>query len=125
MESRPVWAALVLLALGCWARRSRRAVAAGNWPAAFALTGLTACLVSPITWVHHLVWLLPSFAVLVRAGHPRVAGALYAVPCTSVVWLWFARSAAGPPTRRGPARGRAGWAGRRRTPDGRGAPRPR
>ncbi|MFF8322375.1 glycosyltransferase 87 family protein [Streptomyces bobili] len=89
VESRPVWAALVLLVLGCWAWRSRRAVAAGNWPAAFALTGLTACLVSPITWVHHLVWLLPSFAVLVRAGHPRVAGALYAVLCTSVVWLWF------------------------------------
>ncbi|MEU9666351.1 glycosyltransferase family 87 protein [Streptomyces bobili] len=89
VESRPVWAALVLLVLCCWAWRSRRAAAAGNWPAAFALTGLTACLVSPITWVHHLVWLLPSFAVLVRAGHPRVAGALYAVLCTSVVWLWF------------------------------------
>ncbi|MBK3639007.1 hypothetical protein JHN52_40555, partial [Streptomyces sp. MBT97] len=57
--------------------------------AAFALTGLTACLVSPVTWVHHLVWLLPSFAVLIRAGRPRVAGALYAVLCTSVVWLWF------------------------------------
>ncbi|MFE7648093.1 glycosyltransferase 87 family protein [Streptomyces phaeoluteigriseus] len=89
VESRPVWGALVLLVLCCWAWRSRRAVAARNWPAAFALTGLTACLVSPITWVHHLVWLLPSFAVLVRAGHPRVAGALYAVLCSSVVWLWF------------------------------------
>ncbi|MEV2214112.1 glycosyltransferase 87 family protein [Streptomyces sp. NPDC050997] len=86
---RAVWAAAVLLVLCVWASRSRRAVAAGEWPTAFALTGLTACLVSPITWVHHLVWLLPSFVVLVRAGHPRVAGALYAVLCTSVVWLWF------------------------------------
>lgn len=85
---RAVWAASVLLVLCVWAIRSRQAVAAGEWPTAFALTGLTACLVSPITWVHHLVWLLPSFAVLVRAGHPRVAGALYAVLCTSVVWLW-------------------------------------
>nr|WP_328484766.1 MULTISPECIES: glycosyltransferase family 87 protein [unclassified Streptomyces] len=39
--------------------------------------------------VHHLVWLLPSFELLVRAGRPRLAGALYAVLCTSVVWLWF------------------------------------
>ncbi|MEU1480288.1 glycosyltransferase 87 family protein [Streptomyces sp. NPDC005760] len=86
---RAVWAVAVLLTLGVWAVRARRAAAAGDWAAAFALTGLTACLVSPITWVHHLVWLLPSFAVLVRGGHPRIAGALYAVMCTSVVWLWF------------------------------------
>ncbi len=59
-------------------------------PAEFALTGLTACLVSPVTWVHHLVWLLPSFAVLLR--HRRLlplTAALYAVLCSSVVWLWF------------------------------------
>lgn len=87
--SREVWAAAVLLVLGAWVWRARRAVAVGDWQAAFALTGLTACLVSPITWVHHLVWLLPSFAVLLRAGHPRVTGALYAVMCSSVVWLWF------------------------------------
>ncbi|MDH6622683.1 alpha-1,2-mannosyltransferase [Streptomyces sp. LBL] len=86
---RAAWAAAVLLVLCVWANRARRAVAAGEWVTAFALTGLTACLVSPVTWVHHLVWLLPSFAVLVRAGRPRVAGALYAVLCTSVVWLWF------------------------------------
>lgn len=86
---RAVWAAVVLLVLGVWALRARRAVAAGDWWAAFALTGLAACLVSPITWVHHLVWLLPSFAVLIRTGHARIAGALYAVLCTSVVWLWF------------------------------------
>ncbi|MEU7721388.1 glycosyltransferase 87 family protein [Streptomyces tibetensis] len=86
---RTVWAVAVLPVLGVWVLRTRRAVAARNWTAAFALTGLAACLVSPITWVHHLVWLLPSFAVLVRAGRPRIAGALYAVLCTSVVWLWF------------------------------------
>ncbi|MER5833071.1 glycosyltransferase 87 family protein [Streptomyces sp. NPDC002130] len=86
---RTLWAVVVLMVLGVWVLRARRAVAAGDWTAAFALTGLAACLVSPITWVHHLVWLLPSFAVLVRAGRPRIAGALYAVLCTSVVWLWF------------------------------------
>ncbi|WP_037731182.1 glycosyltransferase 87 family protein [Streptomyces roseochromogenus] len=86
---RPLWATAVLLTLCVWAWRTRGAVQAGDWTAAFALTGAAACLVSPITWVHHLVWLLPSFAVLLRTGHPRIAGALYAVLCTSVVWLWF------------------------------------
>ncbi|POX47380.1 hypothetical protein C3489_29680 [Streptomyces sp. Ru71] len=85
---RALWAVTVLAALGVWAWRTRRAAAAGDRQAAFALTGLAACLVSPVTWVHHLVWLLPSFAVLLRAGHARVAGVLYAVLCTSVVWLW-------------------------------------
>ncbi|MGW3115938.1 glycosyltransferase 87 family protein [Streptomyces sp. NPDC001107] len=88
-SDRRVWGLAVLVVLGIWTWRTLQAVAAADWPAAFALTGLTACLVSPITWVHHLVWLLPSFAVLVRAGQLRVAGALYAVLCTSVVWLWF------------------------------------
>ncbi|WP_334594849.1 glycosyltransferase 87 family protein [Streptomyces sp. B21-083] len=87
--SRAVWLVVVAAVLGVWAWRARRAAVVGDWWGAFALTGLTACLVSPITWVHHLVWLLPSFAVLVRTGHARVAGALYAVLCTSVVWLWF------------------------------------
>ncbi|MFD0313195.1 glycosyltransferase 87 family protein [Streptomyces flavalbus] len=86
--SRALWAVAVLGVLAGWAWRARRAAAAGDWQGAFALTGLTACLVSPVTWVHHLVWLLPSFAVLLRAGRVRVAGALYAVLCTSVVWLW-------------------------------------
>ncbi|SED86407.1 glycosyltransferase 87 family protein [Streptomyces sp. Ag109_O5-10] len=86
---KPLWAILVLLTLAVWAWRTRKAVAAGDWTAAFALTGLAACLVSPITWVHHLVWVLPSFVLLARAGHPRIAGTLYAVMCTSVVWLWF------------------------------------
>ncbi|MFG3201122.1 glycosyltransferase family 87 protein [Streptomyces sp. NPDC048192] len=86
---RPLWATAVLLTLCVWAWRARRAVRAGDPTAALALTGAAACLVSPITWVHHLVWLLPSFAVLLRAGRPRIAGALFGVLCTSVVWLWF------------------------------------
>lgn len=87
--SRALWAALALLVLAVWARRTSRALAEEDWAGAFALTGLTACLVSPITWVHHLVWLLPSFAVLLRRRRPRTAAALYAVLCSSVVWLWF------------------------------------
>ncbi|MFE2516610.1 glycosyltransferase 87 family protein [Streptomyces mirabilis] len=87
--SRAVWAATALLFLCVWARRTSRALADEDWTAAFALTGLAACLLSPITWVHHLVWLLPSFAVLLHRHRARVAAALYAVLCSSVVWLWF------------------------------------
>lgn len=86
VDSKAVWALVVLAVLAVWAWRVRRA---GDWATAFALTGLTACLVSPVTWVHHLVWTLPAFAALVRAGHARVAAAAYAVMCTSVVWIWF------------------------------------
>ncbi|MET8244333.1 glycosyltransferase 87 family protein [Streptomyces sp. NPDC005202] len=86
---RPAWVLAVVAVLAVWAWRARRAVSAGDWSAAFALTGAAACLVSPITWVHHLVWLLPSLAVLLRAGRLRVAAAVYAVLCSSVVWLWL------------------------------------
>ncbi|MGQ4386228.1 glycosyltransferase 87 family protein [Streptomyces sp. SAS_270] len=87
--SRAVWAVAALAVLCVWAWRAHRAVAADDWMAAFALTGLAACLVSPITWVHHLVWLLPSFAVLLHRHRPWTAAVLYAVLCSSVVWLWF------------------------------------
>ncbi|MGW5124217.1 glycosyltransferase 87 family protein [Streptomyces sp. NPDC004069] len=87
--SRAAWALAVVLVLAVWAWRTRRALRADDWRAAFALTGLVSCLISPITWVHHLVWLLPSFAVLVHARRLRTAAVLYGLLCTSVVWLWF------------------------------------
>ncbi|MFE9644547.1 glycosyltransferase 87 family protein [Streptomyces sp. NPDC006365] len=92
--SRIAWALVALVVLGVWAWRAHRAIAAGDLMGAFALTGLVACLVSPITWVHHLVWLLPSFAILVEEGLWRrrllwAAGVSYVLLCSSVVWLWF------------------------------------
>lgn len=98
--SRLVWAVGVIVLLCVWAWRARRAVAAGDEMAGFALTGLTACLISPVTWVHHLVWLFPALAVLMDAGlrhgkdDPRRrrllrwAVAIYVILCSSVVWLW-------------------------------------
>jgi alpha-1,2-mannosyltransferase len=87
--NRAAWATAALVVLCVWVWRTSRALAGEDWTAAFALTGLAACLVSPITWVHHLVWLLPSFAVLLHRRRVRVAAALYVVLCSSVVWLWF------------------------------------
>ncbi|MEE1798527.1 glycosyltransferase 87 family protein [Streptomyces sp. JV176] len=96
--SRALWAACVLVVLAVWAYRARAAVRAGDDRAGFALTGLAACLVSPVTWVHHLVWLIPALIVLADAAsagpdggrrvRPGVCVALYVVLCSSVVWLW-------------------------------------
>jgi alpha-1,2-mannosyltransferase len=73
-----LWPLLVLAVLGVWALRVHRAPDALT---AFALTGAAACLISPVTWVHHLVWLLPALA-LARSAFA------YVVLCSSVVWLW-------------------------------------
>ncbi|MEU7381906.1 MULTISPECIES: glycosyltransferase 87 family protein [unclassified Streptomyces] len=87
--SRAAWALAVLVVLAVWAWRTRQALRMDDWRAAFALTGLVPCLISPITWVHHLVWLLPSFAVLAHARRLWIAAVLYGLLCSSVVWLWF------------------------------------
>lgn len=95
-----VWLAVVLAVLVVWAVRVRRAARADDQLAGFALTGIVGCLVSPITWVHHLVWLLPALAVLGNAalsagpgGRRRRLGTATAVAyvllCSSVVWLWW------------------------------------
>ncbi|MGX4691388.1 glycosyltransferase 87 family protein [Streptomyces sp. JNUCC 63] len=51
------------------------------------LTGLTALLVSPISWSHHWVWCVPLIAVLLAEGH-RLWAALTAVLFTArTMWL--------------------------------------
>jgi alpha-1,2-mannosyltransferase len=67
----PVWVALVLVVLGVGFRRVARAQRDGDVLAALAITGLMGCLVSPISWFHHFVWVLPALAVLVDDGRNR------------------------------------------------------
>jgi alpha-1,2-mannosyltransferase len=95
-----LWLALALTATAVWAYRVRAAVAAGDEMTGFALTGAAACLLSPITWVHHMVWLLPG--ILVLAGHAYAPGvstrrrrlllwsaaAAYGLLCSRVVFLF-------------------------------------
>ncbi|MEN3304847.1 MAG: alpha,2-mannosyltransferase [Micromonosporaceae bacterium] len=91
-----LWAVLVLATLAVWVWRARRAGRAGDLLGGVALTGVAGSLVSPITWVHHLVWLLPALLLLVAQGlgargRRRVAllafaTALYALLCSEVVW---------------------------------------
>ena len=66
--------AAVLGVVGLWVA----AVLAGrnDWLAAAAVTGTTGLLVSPISWTHHWVWILPALVVLVRGGvRTRIAAA--------------------------------------------------
>ncbi|MGP3980838.1 glycosyltransferase 87 family protein [Streptomyces sp. KR80] len=93
--SRTAWLLAVLAVLAVWVYRARGAAARGDEWTGFALTGLAACLVSPITWVHHLVWAVPSLVVLADAALRRGrrdllvwSAAGYLVLCSSVVWLW-------------------------------------
>jgi alpha-1,2-mannosyltransferase len=61
--------------LGLW--RAVRVYRRGDDLTAVTLVGLTACLVSPISWVHHLYWVVPAVVLLadVAAGTP-VLGAV-------------------------------------------------
>jgi alpha-1,2-mannosyltransferase len=95
--SKLLWLVLVVGVLVIWVWRSRKAAAAGDEFAGLALTGVVSCLVSPVTWVHHLVWLVPALVVMVDRGRwwpPGrlwLAGGLYALLCSRVVWLYEKR----------------------------------
>jgi alpha-1,2-mannosyltransferase len=79
-----------------WAVRVRRAAAAGDEMTGFALTGIVGCLVSPITWIHHLVWVGPALLLLLDnalVATPRRRKQLlafmifsYVVLCSRFVW---------------------------------------
>jgi alpha-1,2-mannosyltransferase len=96
--SRPLWLALALVAFAVWVWRVRRARALGDEVGGFALTAIAGCLLSPITWVHHLVWVLPAVVLLfdhgldparpVRQRRWLLAFAIgvYVLLCSRLVW---------------------------------------
>ena len=73
--SRALWAVLAVVVLAVALTRAARAVRSGDELAGIALIGLAACLVSPISWTHHFVWLIPACVVLLDlAAGRRPAG---------------------------------------------------
>ena len=94
--STVLWLALVAAALVAWAWRVRRAVAVGDEMTGFALTGILGCLISPVTWVHHLVWVGPAVLLLLdnallargrrRGGLLAFAIFSYLLLCSRLVW---------------------------------------
>jgi alpha-1,2-mannosyltransferase len=72
-------ASVAAAALGLWAARTCHRL--GREPEAWLITGITAELVSPVSWIHHWIWLAP--AILLCATRARslrqraaVAGAI-------------------------------------------------
>jgi alpha-1,2-mannosyltransferase len=61
-----LWTLLVLVSIAFWVYAVRRA--GDDLLAGFALTGILGCLISPVTWVHHLVFLIPALVWLVQAA---------------------------------------------------------
>ncbi|MEV0398144.1 glycosyltransferase 87 family protein [Polymorphospora rubra] len=73
--NRVLWIVLVLAVTGFGLWRAARAVSAGVDPiAGLTLAGLVGALISPITWSHHLFWLVPAMIVLVDAALPVPGG---------------------------------------------------
>lgn len=74
--------AAVVAVIGLW--RARTASRRGDEVAAVAFVGLTAVLVSPVSWIHHLVWLPLVLGVLLDTGRPRWRWA-----AAIAVWVFF------------------------------------
>src|SRR5207249_3042845 len=89
--------AAVVAVIGLW--RARAASGRGDEVAAVALVGLTAVLVSPVSWIHHLVWLPLVIGVLLGTGrHWRqwvVATAVWVFFVVRVPWLGSHAAASG------------------------------
>jgi alpha-1,2-mannosyltransferase len=94
--STALWLLGVAAVATLWFFRVRRAVAAGDEMTGFALTGILGCLMSPITWIHHLVWVGPAIVLLLdsalRSQGRRRRALLafmivsYALLCSRIVW---------------------------------------
>ncbi|OLB65100.1 MAG: hypothetical protein AUI10_08410 [Actinobacteria bacterium 13_2_20CM_2_72_6] len=94
--SNVLWAGLVLVVLAVWAARVLRTARTGDDLAGIALTGIVGCLVSPVTWVHHMVWTLPALLLLfdrglaaggrLRRARLGLGGALFALLSSRLIW---------------------------------------
>jgi alpha-1,2-mannosyltransferase len=89
--SKLLWALGVLAVLAVWFVRARRAAASGDEMLGLALTGIVGVLISPVTWVHHLVWAIPAFVLILQRGSrwlQILAALAFAVLSSRLVWLY-------------------------------------
>jgi alpha-1,2-mannosyltransferase len=81
----------------CCAVGLSRAVSAhkeGDEVASFTLVGLTATVISPISWSHHLVFVVPAIVIMADAALRRRAASRGLVAGSSVLWVYYAAAAA-------------------------------
>jgi alpha-1,2-mannosyltransferase len=68
---RIMWLVAVVVVLVYGLRAAVAASRVGDELRAVAITGLVSVLVSPISWIHHLVWIVPVLAAIIGAGRNR------------------------------------------------------
>ncbi len=78
-----LWLAFSVLILALGLSRAVAARADGDELTAFTLVGLTANVISPISWSHHLVWVIPAIIVLADAAVRRHEASRGLLPRTS------------------------------------------
>jgi alpha-1,2-mannosyltransferase len=66
-----LWLSFSVLILAVGLSRAATSRADGDELTAFTLVGLTANVISPISWSHHLVWVIPAIIVLADAAVRR------------------------------------------------------
>lgn len=77
-----ITAALAVVGLTIAVAYARRA----EWLAAAAATGATGLLVSPISWAHHWVWVVPALILLLHDGRRIAAGAGFVLFALAPMW---------------------------------------
>ncbi|MBM2623269.1 DUF2029 domain-containing protein [Actinoplanes sp. LDG1-06] len=84
-----VWMVCVLLTLVFWAWRVAKAP--DDIVGGLALTGIVGCLISPVTWIHHCVWLLPAIIRCIETNRKALGISAYVVMTSRLTWLWEKR----------------------------------
>ena len=81
------WWIIIPLALGAIGLAAAAILAKRqDWLGATAVTGTTGLLVSPISWAHHWVWILPALVLLVRSRHWIAAAIGYLLFAVAPFW---------------------------------------
>jgi hypothetical protein len=60
-----------------------------DWLGAATVTGVTGLLVSPISWTHHWVWILPALVVMLRGGKAARISAVCGFVVFVLAPMWF------------------------------------
>lgn len=85
----PAWLLLGLPVLVLGLLWGSRAVRGGQLLEAAAITGLTSLLLSPISWQHHGVWVVPAIGALVGRPGSRLRNVLLAVVVATLALCVF------------------------------------
>jgi alpha-1,2-mannosyltransferase len=88
-----LWLGLAL-AIGCLGLLAARAASRrGDEIAGVAITGLVAVLISPVSWIHHMVWVIVAIGAIIGVGRGRQRwyvgvgiAALFVIPIPNRAW---------------------------------------